>query len=748
MIGNIISHYKIIEKVGSGGMGEVYKAQDLKLDRFVALKFLPPELMRDKESKQRFIHEAKTASSLQHNNICTIHDIDETKDSPDVDDGQLFISMELYEGESLKEKIEKNSLTSEEAIDITIQISEGLKKAHEKGIIHRDIKPANIFITTDGVAKILDFGLAKISLQTKLTKFGSTVGTIAYMSPEQARGDTINERTDIWSLGVVLYEMLNGAPPFKGEYDQAVIYSILNEEPVMMEKDQKFTEKTKYIVKKALQKSSDDRYQKIDAFLSDIKELTIKHNSIYEIKALNLLNNKKLRKITILISIIIIILIGYLIIKPILFDKPHTPESINIAVISAENQTGDASYDYLRKVIPNLIITNLEQHKFLQVLTWERMSDLLKQLDKEHVEYIDKNLGFEICKLENIDAVIIPSFMKAGNMFVTDVKVLDVNNKNLLKSANSNPSEIENIFEQIDFLSEEISKGVGLSVSEIESVQLRIAKVTTNSIEAYKYFLEGRDQKERHEYAAAHRNLYKAIELDSTFAMAYFNIAITSQLLGDRKAASNAWEEAFKFSANTSGKERLFIESQYYMFHDDKEAEVLKLLKRLVTEYPKEKRAHYQLGKFYNLRMQLYSEAISEYNKVLELDPNWGRVYNSLGYIYSKIGEYRKAIESFEKYASLEPDIADPMDSIGEHYVRSGKIGDAIVKFNAAMKIDPEFGSDRKLSYAHALNENFSQALEILEHFILITPTPGVKAEGYMWKCIYLFLQGKLRNAE
>ena len=225
MIGSKISHYKILEKLGGGGMGVVYKAEDTKLHRAVALKFLPPELTRDEETKQRFIHEARAASSLQHQNICTIHEIDET------DDGQLFICMDCYEGETLKEKIKSGLLKIDEAVEISIQVSQGLSAAHEKGIIHRDIKPANIFITDRNEVKILDFGLAKSSAYTKITRTDSTKGTIAYISPEQAQGKEATHQSDIWSLGVVMYEMLTGRLPFEGDVDQVIIYSILDKEP-------------------------------------------------------------------------------------------------------------------------------------------------------------------------------------------------------------------------------------------------------------------------------------------------------------------------------------------------------------------------------------------------------------------------------------------------------------------------------------------------------------------------------------
>jgi serine/threonine protein kinase len=268
MIGQTISHYKILEKLGGGGMGVVYKAEDTKLKRTVALKFLPPVFSFDQEAKKRFIQEAQSASSLDHNNICAIHEVGETED------GQIFICMNCYEGETLKKKIERGKIQTDEAVDIIVQATTGLQKAHEKGIIHRDIKPANIFITNDGVVKILDFGLAKLSGQTMMTKMGETVGTIAYMSPEQTRGELVDQRTDIWSLGVVLYEMLTRNLPFKGDYDSAMIYSILNEEPKHLTDFRTDVPKElQQIVSKCLEKNIEYRFKNVDELLSSLRRL-------------------------------------------------------------------------------------------------------------------------------------------------------------------------------------------------------------------------------------------------------------------------------------------------------------------------------------------------------------------------------------------------------------------------------------------------------------------------------------------
>ena len=267
MIDQIISHYKILEKLGEGGMGVVYKAEDTKLKRTVALKFLSPQTVGTEEDKARFIHEAQAAASLNHPNICTVYEIDEHEGHP-------FIAMEFMEGRSLRAKIASGPLRLEEAVDAARQIAEGLRSAHQRNIIHRDVKSANVMITPDGQAKVMDFGLAKAPGRTQLTKEGTTLGTVAYMSPEQGRGDVVDARSDIWSLGVVLYEMVSGRLPFKGDHEQAIMYSVINEEPkpltgirsgVPMELER--------IVGKCLEKQPSRRYQDVDDLLVDLKRL-------------------------------------------------------------------------------------------------------------------------------------------------------------------------------------------------------------------------------------------------------------------------------------------------------------------------------------------------------------------------------------------------------------------------------------------------------------------------------------------
>ena len=265
--GSRLGQYEIVSPIGAGGMGEVYKEQDTRLKRLVALKLLPPELTRDETAKQRFLQEAQAASALDHPNICTIHEINETPD------GQLYLVMAYYEGETLKEKIERGPLPLDEALDIAIQVGQGLADAHTAGIVHRDIKPANVMLPKGAPVKIVDFGLAKLAGQVGLTQTGKALGTVAYMSPEQARGQEVDHRTDLWSLGVVLYEILTGQPPFQGDNLLAISNAILQRQPVALSGT---SSSAQGVVTRALTKNSAERYQAVADLLGDLRKAAMK----------------------------------------------------------------------------------------------------------------------------------------------------------------------------------------------------------------------------------------------------------------------------------------------------------------------------------------------------------------------------------------------------------------------------------------------------------------------------------------
>jgi serine/threonine protein kinase len=400
MVGKTISHYKIIEKLGEGGMGEVYLAQDTKLERQVALKFLPQHLTTDKDNVERFKREAKAAAALNHPNIVTIFDVIEADD-------QICIIMEYVDGESLRTKIDSSISELDEVLDITKQICDGLEKAHQADIVHRDIKPENIFIDNDGRVKILDFGLAKLKGVSKLTKENSTLGTIHYMSPEQLQGKEVDNRSDIWSLGIVFYEMLTGDVPFKGDYELAVQYAILNEEP---ESKKSITSDFNRVIKKALAKNQDDRYKQVAAFIDDLKKVAGRSGEKAESKYKRLIVYA-----TILIALVIT---GYFFIPYIMSENLKTSSSIlepTVAVLPFEVITNTEEDHILSEGFHDDIITQLVRIK--EIKPTARKSVIRYRDTDKSIRTIGEELG--------VNYILTCSFRKVGNRIKINVQLVN-----------------------------------------------------------------------------------------------------------------------------------------------------------------------------------------------------------------------------------------------------------------------------------------------------------------------------------
>jgi serine/threonine protein kinase/Tfp pilus assembly protein PilF len=683
MIDKILGHYKILEEIGRGGMGIVYKAEDTKLKRTVALKFLPPQLSSDPETKERFIHEAQAASALDHPNICTIYEISESGA------GESYIAMACYDGQSLKLKIENCRLKIDESINIAIQIAQGLQKAHEKGIVHRDIKPANIMITNDGTAKILDFGLAKLAGQTRLTKTGSTVGTAAYMSPEQAKGEPVDQRTDIWSLGVVMYEMLSGKLPFEADYEQAMIYSIINEDPVPVSNlNEDVSAELKAMVHRCLAKNGKERYQTIDDLLLDFKSFSKKINISFDESLPKLIGRfwrkKFVRRIMLLASAIVLVGVMYLLFWPKLI------EPIPIAVISFENQTGDEGNNRLSKIIPNLLITALEQSGRFQVVTLERLRDLLKQTGKDSIDYIDSDIGFELCQMEGINNLALGTIVKMGEIIVTDLKILDVESKGIVHTAQSRGEGENSIMGQIDELTKEIaSKLGGLTEEEFTESHRSIEDITTNSPEAYNYYILGRENLDAYLFEEARNNLTKAVRLDSTFAMAHIYLAYAYHWVWEFPAEFDTFLEMAKKNRNkATHKDQILLDYDYAYMKGLDQSKSARALTEAIPLNPKEKQIFGRLAQFHRSKGDIDS-AIVFYKKVLDLDPTDKRTLNNIGYMYVKNREYSIAINYFQKCADISPLDANPYDSMGEVYLMMNDYSKSIEMYQKAFNLNP-----------------------------------------------------------
>jgi len=739
MIGRTINHYRIIEKLGSGGMGEVYLADDLKLERKVAVKFLPEHLTKDAKAVERFEREAKAIAALNHPNIVIVYDIIE-------EDDNALIVMEYVEGDSLRDIIYEHQLESAKIIDIMIQTANGLKKAHETGIVHRDIKPENIIVEKDGTVKILDFGLAKLKGVRKLTRDTSTLGTVHYMSPEQLQGNEVDYRSDIWSLGVMFYELLTGRIPFSADYDSAVMYSILHEEAEPVQKLQPdLSSEIVHIVNRALEKNADNRYQSMQDMLIDLQrlkrdseELTAAPAEEATIRKTEEFTRRKWPRSvsiafgTIFLLILIFLSVTYL---PSIFRETRSFEPEPIAVLPFENLTGDDVYNIYRKSIANLLIAKLEQSPYLHVTTWERMGDLLKQTGKENLDIVDisKETAFDLCRMDGVGAAVTGSYSKIGTMFAIEVKVLNVTSKQIRISATSSGDGDNSVFGQIDQLSEAISRGIGLSEWHIREKQRPIAEVTTTSIEAYNYFIRGREESEKLYFNESRKFLEKALEIDSTFALAYLYLGYTYSRLGYSTESNTAYEQAKLFAKHATGKDSLFIEAVIAPTRGD----AIDILKMMIREYPKEKRAYVWLG-FRYFYIEDYNQAIKEFEKALELDPHYGLAASMIANSYKKMGDFEKALAYFKKYESLSPGDADPFASLGDLYYRMGMLDKAIGKFKEALDVKSDFwGAYISLAYIYAINEKYLEALDHIEQLINIAEGPTNKIYAYLWRGFY-----------
>jgi len=617
MIGKSISHYKIIEKLGEGGMGIIYKAQDLKLDRFVALKFLPPHLTSSDDEKQRFIHEAKAASTLEHNNICNIHEIDET------DEGQLFISMAFYEGDTLDKRIKEKPLPIDEANDIAIQIAQGLAKAHEKEIVHRDIKPANIMLTKEGVVKILDFGLAKLSSQTKLTKESTTLGTVSYMSPEQAKGEKVDYRTDMWSLGVILYEMLTGQLPFKGEYESAVIYSILNDtqEPVTGLRTGVPMELER-IINKCLNKNSSDRYQHVDDLIVDLRRSALKTSQTKpEFSATK--KKSRLFIASLVVSILVCIAILYFVFFKTEEEVSSFPDRKKLVVLPFKN-LGLLEDEYFADGLTADITSRLSEIKQLGIID-RRSADLYKNTEKSN-DQIGEELDVDYLLGGNVQWEKVVGSESKIRVTPQLVKISDGTNI----WTNQYDRLYKSVFDVQSDIAEKVANALNITLMGAE--QKSISQKPTDNLEAYFYYLRGHydpSQKflTKENSRVAEKMFLKAVELDSNFVLPYLRLAQINIVY-----YRNYWDR---------DKRRLTKAKSYI----DKAIEI----------NPDIPEKYIALGYYYYAGLLDYDKALSEIENGLELYPDNGEMLELIGLIKRRQGKFEEAISYLIKSVELNP---------------------------------------------------------------------------------------------
>jgi serine/threonine protein kinase/Flp pilus assembly protein TadD len=698
--GTMVSHYRIIEKIGAGGMGEVYLAEDTELNRRVALKFLPPHLCQDADCRARFKREAQASAKLDHPNIVAVHEVGEFQ-------GRPFFSMQHVEGQTLKEVLSGKPLLIDRILEIGIQVCDGLQAAHEKGITHRDIKPSNILIDSHGRARIADFGLASVMGSDHLTKTGSTLGTIGYMSPEQVRGDKVDHRTDLFSFGVVLYEMITGHAPFKADSEAATLNAITNTKPELLARFRRvMPSELQTIVDKALNKDTVTRYQHADEMAADLKSVRKSSEPTATSRSLRIAASPR-RKWAYLIAGLAVIVVMFILIKAYVF-KPAGDPLDSLAILPLQNLSGDPAQDYFSDGMTEALITELQKIRSLRVIS--RTSVMRFKKSSEALPDIAKKLA--------VKAVVEGSVMRDGENVRITVQLIQVSPEKHLWASNFD-RPMRNILSLQSDVARAIAQEIRVIITPVEKKKMASSRLVNR--EAQEAYLKGRFYWNKRtapdlERAIEYFNL--AIEKEPTYALAHAGLASAYIVLPSYSArslkevvlkAKAAARSALQFDTTLAEAYAVLgsIKADYEWDWVGAESE----FQRAIELDPSSPTAHLwyhellaYLGRLdeslaeINRAQELdplspvigvnvgdalctmgkYSEAINQFRQVLELDSGFVPAHNLLGNVYEVQGEFDEAIREYEKVRELEgktPFFAP--GSLGRVFARAGRRGDA-----------------------------------------------------------------------
>jgi len=680
----VAGKYRLVRKLGAGGMGVVYEAEDLRLKRTVALKFLPPGLTADAEARERFIHEARAASSLDHPNICTIHEVDEAED------GGLYIVMSCYQGESLKDKLGLGALEPIEAIRIASEVAEGLAKAHEHGIVHRDVKPGNIMITSDGLAKILDFGLAKLAGEARMTVTGTTVGTVAYMSPEQARGDDVDARTDVWSLGVVLYELATGALPFDRASARAGLNAIVHDEP-RPAKDLRpgYPAELAHVIRKALAKDPAKRYASAREMAGELRGLRESMSARAFPTAKKLSFHRRPRPVWIAagaISLAAIAAAVWLLGKPGLAFENRD----KLMVADVENLTGDQVFDL---ALRTAIEAALQQSPYVAIFDKPQISETLRLMRKDPASKVDEALGYDLCHFGGVRAFVLPRILSVGDAYELQAIVIDpVKRRHVDRIRVTAKGREEVLLKAIDALSDTLRSRLGESIRSIEKANRPVSEVTTSSWDALKEFSLGLAKWQESKFPEAVRFFELALEKDPEFVEARGSLGLVLiQFLGQEEKGQEMLRQALKNA-----------EAQDYPPRD------LLKLKAVNKQF---------------VDKDLVG-ALEEYRTLRELYPGFMPAWNNVGRILQSLGRYDEAAAMYEQAAEMAPHNSIPLQNLWycDLYFRKDITGAEATARRIVAMASGLANSHSYLGYTLAVQDKFPEAEKELKMALELEP--------------------------
>jgi len=702
MVGKTISHYKILEKLGEGGMGVVYKALDIKLKRTVALKFLPPSLTKDVAANERFMNEAQTASSLDHANLCTIFEIDETAGK------ELFICMASYDGETLKDKLKQGPLEINEAIDYAIQIATGLSRAHEADIIHRDIKPSNIIITKRGEVKIIDFGLAKLIGQTEITKSGTILGTFAYISPEQIRGENVDHRTDVWALGTILYEILTGTQPFESEFEFTILYLILNEHPPPLQGLREgIPEQLRSVVFKLLEKSLPQRYQTCTALIKDLKRIAENPGSYSKSRPPNI-QHHKVKK-----------------------DSDSQQKKVeSLAVLPFSNPSGNDEIEYLSEGITESLIRNLSQFSNFKVIS--RTSVFHYEGQQIEIQKIAREL--------NVNKLLLGWVSQRSDNISIGVELVEGSDSSQIWGEQYT-KKLTNVVKIQEEVVKDISAKLKLKLTRNEKKHLARQYEVDN--EAYQLFLKGRYHWNKRTVDSFKQSISfynQAIEKDPTYALAYSGLSDSYALIGiyGYLPANDVWPKAKAAALKAMEIDPDMAEAHNALgavesSYEWNWAKAEKAFQHSIALNPNYAIAH----QWYAGQLRIlgkFDDAQKEIHRAQELDPLSLQISTDVGRLHYYARENDLAVREYQKVLELDPYFYPAHLWLGLALLEKCDFSAAIESLQTALTLSGDYAAvTAVLGYAFGISGKRTQAQKIMKELKNRAKNEYITAAYFAW---------------